>query len=68
MVASTTASDEKKTWIYAFVVLLLVSVWMLTTRLLQSSFLALDFEIALIYLPTVLAGIIAVYVTMKRAK
>jgi hypothetical protein len=34
-------------------------------RLLNNSFLALDFEVALVYLPTALAGIITLYVTRK---
>lgn len=34
-------------------------------RLENVAFLMLDFEIVLVYLPTVLAGIIAVYVNLK---
>jgi len=43
---------------YAFVILLFVSLWTLTMRLMNSPFLTLDFEVSLVYLPTVLAGII----------
>jgi TRAP-type C4-dicarboxylate transport system permease small subunit len=59
------STDERKLWLFAFLVLLLVSLWMLTMRLLNSAFLALDFEASLIYLPTILAGLIALYLSLK---
>lgn len=68
MTDSTAQAEDKKTWLYAFVILLLVSLWMLTMRLMNSPFLALDFEAALVYLPTILAGIIAFYVAKKEER
>lgn len=65
MATSATAPDERSTWIYAFVILLLVSTWMLALRLMKSPFLMLDFEVTVVYLPTLLAGIVATYVTMR---
>jgi len=65
MAAFRVQSDESKPWIYAFIILLVVSIWMLTMRLVNDSFLALDFEIALVYFPTALAGIIA-FQTMRK--
>ena len=67
---SATVIDDRRTWIYAFAILVLVSVWMLVLRLMNSPFLMLDFEVALVYLPTLLAAIVAAYVTVKaqRAK
>lgn len=64
MTASETRSDERKSWLYVFVILLLVSFWLLVLRLLNLSFLVLDFELVVVYIPTILAGIIVVY-TMK---
>ena len=66
MAASNSESEERRPWIYAFLVLLLVSLWMLLMRLMHIPFLALDFEISLVYLPTILAGIIVLQVTRKR--
>jgi len=68
LTASTTQAEDKKTWLYAFIILLLVSLWMLTMRLMNISFLALDFEAALVYLPTILAGIVAFYVTKRQER
>lgn len=66
MAASNSQSEERGPWIYAFVILLFVSVLVLTMRLMNTPFLALDFEVSLVYLPTVLAGIIVVQVGRKR--
>jgi len=66
MAASDTQSEERRPWIYAFLILLLVSLWALTMRLIKNPFLALDFEVSLVYLPTVLAGIIVFQVARKR--
>jgi protein-S-isoprenylcysteine O-methyltransferase Ste14 len=68
MVTSATPSNERKTWIYAFAILLLVTLWILSTRLSNSPFLALDFEIIVVYLPTTLAGIIALYVAIRSKR
>ena len=66
MAPSGTQTDERRPWTYAFLILLLVSLWMLTMRLMNTPFLALDFEISLVYLPTALAGIIAFQVVRKQ--
>lgn len=66
LTASAAQSGDKKTWAYAFIILILVSIWMLLMRLMNSPFLSLDFEISLVYLPTVLSGIIAFYVAKKQ--
>lgn len=68
MPASATALDERKAWIYAFAILLIISVTMLIMRVLGKEFLVLDFEVALIYFPTILAGVTAAYVTARAAK
>jgi hypothetical protein len=62
---SASASDERKAWIYAFLILLITSAAMLAMRLMGKEFLVMEFEIALIYFPTVLAGITAAYVSIK---
>jgi len=66
MTASNSQVEERKPWVYAFVILLLVSLWMLTLRLMNTPFLALDFEVSLVYLPTILAGIIVLQITRKH--
>jgi len=66
MAASESQGEERRPWIYAFLILLVASLWMLTMRLINTSFLALDFEVALIYVPTILAGIIVFQVGRKR--
>ena len=66
MAASDSESEERRPWIYAFLILLLVSLWMVTVRLMNTPFLALDFEVALIYIPTIIAGIIVLRVGRKR--
>ena len=58
-------AEAFRPWIYAFAILLLVSIWMLAMRLMNSSFLPLDFEASLVYLPTVLAGGIVIYLARK---
>ena len=65
MATSTAEVEEKTPWVYAFVILLLVSAWMLTMRLLNMQFLSTEFEFPIIYLPTVLAGLVVVYLTTK---
>ena len=37
-------------------------------RLMNSAFIPLDFEISLVYIPTVLSGIIAFYVAKKQER
>jgi hypothetical protein len=59
---------EKESWIYAFLILLAASAIMLALRLSGREFLVPEFEISLIYFPTVLSGIIAGYVALKSPK
>lgn len=61
LAASPNSENERRLWLFAFLILLVVSVSILTMRLLQSAFLAIDFEVMIVYLPTALAGIIALY-------
>jgi hypothetical protein len=68
MLDSAGATDEKKSWIYAFTILLVISIAMLTMRLAGKAFLVLDFELALVYIPTILAGIAATYLSRKSAQ
>lgn len=68
MSGSKTATDERGSWAYAFLILLAVSAIMLALRLAGRQFLVPEFEIALIYFPTVLSGIIAGYVALKSPK
>ena len=68
MTVPATELDEKKAWTYAFAILLVVSVVMLVIRLLGREFLVLDFEVALVYFPTVLAGVATAYMTTRGAK
>ncbi len=65
MASPPDSPDERRLWFYAFVVLLLVSLWILAMRLFNSAFLALDFEVTLVYFPTVLAGVITLYLSLK---
>jgi hypothetical protein len=46
-------------------ILLIASILIFTLRLLGYQFLATDFEVVVIYFPTALAGVAALYVTMK---
>jgi hypothetical protein len=62
---SATATDDKNTWLYAFTILLIVSLAILGIRFLLGPFLATDFEIVVIYLPTILAGLITFYLRVK---
>ncbi len=66
LAASHDPADERKLWLFAFVILLLVSLWVLILRLYNSAFLALEFEVTLVYLPTVLAGVIALYLSLTK--
>ena len=65
MTRSDSQIEERRPWLYAFMILLLVSLWMLALRLTNNPFLALDFELCLVYLPTALAGIIVLQITRK---
>ncbi|MGA2971320.1 MAG: hypothetical protein ABSE39_01705 [Candidatus Bathyarchaeia archaeon] len=65
MAVSPNSTDERRLWLFAFLILLLVSLWILTMRLLNGAFLALDFEVTIVYLPTVLAGMIVLYLFLR---
>jgi TRAP-type C4-dicarboxylate transport system permease small subunit len=65
---TTVEAEDKKPWLYAFLILALVSAWMIVMRLLNTPFLQPEFEIALIYLPTVLAGVIVTYLTIQSRR
>jgi len=62
---SDTPVDERRNWISALVILLVVSLWMLTMRIMNSAFLMLDFEVSIIYFPTVLAALVVVYISLR---
>jgi TRAP-type C4-dicarboxylate transport system permease small subunit len=68
LTASSISQEDRKTWTYAFAILLLVSIWMLFMRFFNNPFLAEDFEVTVVYLPTVVAGIIAAYITLRSRK
>ena len=57
--------DEGQGWALAFLVLLIVSIIMLGMRLSGAAFLILEFEFSLIYLPTILAGLLLVRLRRK---
>jgi hypothetical protein len=42
-----------------------VSAWMFALQLTGNEFLAFDFQVTVVYLPTLVAGIIATYLTFK---
>lgn len=37
-------------------------------RLMETPFLMLDFEVSIVYLPTLLAGVVVVYLTRKAER
>ena len=61
-------SEARRPWQYAFLILVLVSISMLTLRLMNLAFLAIDFEVTLVYLPTALAGGIVLYLSRKQER
>jgi hypothetical protein len=65
MTLSTTVVDERRSWISALVILLLVSLWMLTMRFMNSAFLMLDFEVSIVYFPTVLAALVVLHLSLR---
>jgi hypothetical protein len=67
LAASQDSPDEKRLWLFAFMILVLVSLWLLVLRLFNSAFLALDFEVTLVYFPTALAGVIALYLSLVKS-
>lgn len=62
----TSAHDDRKTWMYAFILLLAFALTILVGRVVGSPFLAFDFEICLIYLPTIIAGLIVLGIYLPR--
>jgi hypothetical protein len=65
LAASPNSGNEAKLWFFAFLILLVVSCSMLAMRLTKSAFLAFDFEVMIVYMPTALAGIIVLYLFVK---
>lgn len=65
MALLATVVDERRSWISALVILLLVSLWMLTMRFMNSAFLMLDFEVSIVYFPTVLAALVVLYLSLR---
>ena len=65
MAASNTPIEERGPWNYAFIILLLVSLWVLTMHLTNRQFLASELEVSVIYIPTALAGIIVLKLALK---
>jgi len=65
MTIAPVEAEETKPWLYAFLILVIVSACMLTLRLLDAQFLPTEFEVTLVYLPTALAGIITLYLNMR---
>ena len=65
MALSATVVDERRSWISALVILLLVSLWMLTMRFMNSAFLMLDFEVSIVYFPTILAALVVLYLSLR---
>ncbi len=59
------SQDERRLWLYAFAILLLVSLWMLLMRIFNNPFLLPEFEITVVYMPTVLAGMITLYLFVR---
>ena len=53
-----------KNWGYAFILLAAVSAFFLTLRLIGRAFIVPEFEVLVIYLPTVVC--LLIYVTMVR--
>ena len=61
----TSLTDDRRTWTYSCLVLVTVAFLILVTRLLGEPFLAFDFEVTVVYLPTVLAGVIVLYLNLE---
>jgi len=56
--------DSRKAWLYATGIMLAVSLTVLVLRLLSRIFFTLDFELALVYVPTLVLIGISIY--LKR--
>jgi hypothetical protein len=54
--------EERKAWFYATGVMLVISIIILVLRLSSIIFLTLEFEIALVYIPTIVLIAISIYV------
>ena len=61
----TSLADDRITWTYSCVVLVTVAFFILVSRLLGEPFLAFDFELTVVYLPTVVACLIALYLNLE---
>jgi hypothetical protein len=57
--------NERQSWKFAFVFLLIVSAGMLALRAAGAAFLVPEFEFSLVYLPTILAAVAYLYQLRK---
>ncbi len=62
--ADASQISAAKNWGYAFILLAAVSAFFLTLRLIGRAFIVPEFEVLVIYLPTVIC--LLIYVTMVR--
>jgi hypothetical protein len=62
--ADTSQISGAKNWGYAFILLAAVSAFFLTLRLIGLAFIVPEFEVLVIYLPTVIC--LLIYVTMVQ--
>jgi len=61
----TSLTDDRRTWAYSCLVMVIVALLILVSRMLGEPFLALDFEVTVVYLPTVLVALIALYLNLE---
>jgi len=53
-----TGTEEARSWIYALVIMSVLSLVMITLRILSIPAFALEFELCMFYLPTTVVGAI----------
>jgi len=61
----TSLTDDRRTWAYSCLVMVIVALLILASRMLGEPFLAFDFEVTVVYLPTVLVALIALYLNLE---
>ncbi len=61
----TSLTDDRRTWAYSCLVMVIVALLILVSRMLGEPFLAFDFEVTVVYLPTVLVALIALYLNLE---
>jgi len=57
----STIREEARSWTYALVIMSIVSFVMMTLRILSIPAFALEFELCMFYLPTILVGAVCFY-------